>query len=239
MVDDNCTSNNHAHLLLYGGGGTGKTLIVSAVASAIPTYKFLVGSRFQNPDLLQSSLLSIEEFDVSQLPSNAYKCLLDLKTHVKIDFKNLNPENVTQGVPSMITTNDEVLNVIHGQKKYNNASVVAALRRLYIIPVKGGPYEKLHGRIDKGHKYEALLDPFNGLFDREDNKLERIFNLILAFALFQQDVQGLYLDRRLHYYFKKVADDFVNTFFGSFYVTTKDKIDVILEDIEFSMMEQD
>jgi DNA replication protein DnaC len=73
MLDDDYTSNNHAHLLLYGGAGTGKTLIVSAIASAIPTYKYVTNSIFQNPDMLKSSLLSIEEFDTTTLPSNQYK----------------------------------------------------------------------------------------------------------------------------------------------------------------------
>ena len=112
MLEDFYTSNNHAHLLLYGGAGTGKTLIVSAISSSVATYRFVTGSRFQNPDLLKSSLLSLEEFDTASLPSNQYKQLLDLKSHMKIDFKNLNPENVTEGVPCMITTNDDVFTVL-------------------------------------------------------------------------------------------------------------------------------
>jgi DNA replication protein DnaC len=119
MVEDVYTSNNAAHLLLYGGAGTGKTLLVSCISSAIATYKFLTESRFQNPDLLKASLLSLEEFKTLDLPSSQYKQLLDLKSHLKIDFKNLNPENVTAGVPCMITTNDDVFTVLRGQKKYN------------------------------------------------------------------------------------------------------------------------
>lgn len=46
MLEDNSTSNNHAHLVLYGGAGTGKTLLASAISSSIPTYKYLVTSRF-------------------------------------------------------------------------------------------------------------------------------------------------------------------------------------------------
>jgi DNA replication protein DnaC len=119
MLEDNYTSNNHAHLLLYGGAGTGKTLLVSAISSSIDTYKYLTESRFQNPDLLKSSLLSLEEFKTLDLPASQYKQLLDLKSHMKIDFKNLNPENVTAGVPCMITTNDDVFTVLRSQKKYN------------------------------------------------------------------------------------------------------------------------
>ena len=69
--------------------------------------------------MLQASLLSIEEFDTEQLLSNHYKALLDLKCHVKIDFKNLNPENVTEGVPCMITTNDDIFTRLRTNKKYN------------------------------------------------------------------------------------------------------------------------
>jgi replication-associated recombination protein RarA len=46
MLRDDATSNNNAHLLLYGGAGTGKTLIASSIASVIPTYKFVTTSRF-------------------------------------------------------------------------------------------------------------------------------------------------------------------------------------------------
>lgn len=46
MREDDLKSNNRAHLLLYGGAGTGKTLLVSAIAGSISTYKYLVGSRF-------------------------------------------------------------------------------------------------------------------------------------------------------------------------------------------------
>jgi len=119
MRREESVSNNHSHLLLYGNTGTGKTLIVSSISSVISTYKLLVTSKFQNPDLLQSSLFSIEEFDTSILASNQYKALLDYKSPVKIDFKNLHPENVSEGVPCMITTNDDVLTVLRSQKRYN------------------------------------------------------------------------------------------------------------------------
>lgn len=44
--DEDVITNNHAHLLLYGDAGTGKTLIVSSIASSIATYKYLANSRF-------------------------------------------------------------------------------------------------------------------------------------------------------------------------------------------------
>jgi hypothetical protein len=81
------------------------------------------------------------------LPCNSYKALLDLKTHVKIDFKNLHPENVSEGVPFMLTTNEEVFSTLRSQKKFNQQSIAAGLRRVYIVPMKAGPFEKLHGRI--------------------------------------------------------------------------------------------
>ena len=46
MLEESSSSNNQAHLLLYGGAGTGKSFIASAIASSIPTYKYLFNSRF-------------------------------------------------------------------------------------------------------------------------------------------------------------------------------------------------
>ena len=46
MLEDHATTNNQAHLLLYGDAGTGKTLLTSVIASAVPTYKFITGSKF-------------------------------------------------------------------------------------------------------------------------------------------------------------------------------------------------
>ena len=92
--------------------------------------------------MLQASILQIEECDTDTLLTNHYKALLDLKCHVKIDFKNLNPENVTEGVPCMITTNDDVISKLRGNKRSNvKASVDAALRRLYLVPMKIGAFE--------------------------------------------------------------------------------------------------
>lgn len=53
--------------------------------------------------------------------------------------------NVTEGVPCMITSNDDLITVIRAQnKKFGDASVDAALRRLYLIPMKMPNFEKLH-----------------------------------------------------------------------------------------------
>ena len=46
MLTEDASSNNHAHLLLYGGAGTGKTLILSAIASGVPTYKYVTNGHF-------------------------------------------------------------------------------------------------------------------------------------------------------------------------------------------------
>jgi hypothetical protein len=167
MVDENAISNNYAHLLLYGASGTGKSLLISAISTAIPTYKFLVDSHFQNPDLLQSSLLTMEEIDTSMLPSNKYKQLLDIKSHVKIDFKNLNPENCTEGMPCMMSTNDDIFTKLRGGKKFNKASVDAAIRRLYILPVKSGSYDKLHGRVPKESAFWTTLHEYDLKFEEE------------------------------------------------------------------------
>lgn len=119
---------------------------------------------------------------------------------MKIDFKNLNPENVTEGVPCMITTNDEVLTILGNTKRFEVSSAAAALRRLYLIPLKAGPFEKLHGRVPQASPYFGDLCCYDTKFDREPNKLQRIFNLIFAFALFQQDIRGLYIDPGMHAY---------------------------------------
>lgn len=186
MRVDDMTSSNFAHLLLYGGAGTGKTLITSAISSCIPTYRFLTnGAKFQNPDILHASLLRIEECDTETLLTNEYKALLDLKCSMKLDFKNLNPENVTEGMPSMITTNDDIYSKLRGNKKCNQASVDAALRRLYIIPMKAGSFEKLHGGISKQSQYYADVAKYETMYENEPNRLQRIFNLILALALYQ------------------------------------------------------
>ena len=36
-------------------------------------------------------MMYFEEMDVSSLPSNHYKALLDVKSAVKLDFKNAHP----------------------------------------------------------------------------------------------------------------------------------------------------
>lgn len=47
-----------------------------------------------------------------ELATNNYKALLDIKQSVKIDFKNLHPENATMDVPCLISSNDDVLTVL-------------------------------------------------------------------------------------------------------------------------------
>ena len=105
MREEAYVTNNNSQLILYGDAGTGKNLILSAIASGVSVYKYLKNSKFQNPDLLKSSIFQIDEFDVVALASNQFKELLDLKSPVKVDFKNLHPENATEGVPCMITSN--------------------------------------------------------------------------------------------------------------------------------------
>ncbi len=119
------------------------------------------------------------------LASNQYKALLDFKAPVKIDFKNLHPENVSEGVPCMITSNDEVLTVLRTQKKYNQQSADAAIRRLYIIPLKMGQFEKMHGKVPTEHPQRTNLLQFDPRFESEPNRLVRMFNLMFAFGLFQ------------------------------------------------------
>lgn len=108
MRSETVVTNNNAHLLLYGQSGGGKSLLLSVLSSNIPTYHYLTGSRFQNPEMLQSALLYIDELDTAQLTTNQYKALLDIKSPVKVDFKNLHPENVTQDMPCIISTNDDL-----------------------------------------------------------------------------------------------------------------------------------
>ena len=64
----------------------------------------------------------------------------------------MHPENVSEGVPCIISTNDDVLTVLAStstDRTSNDKSVDAAVRRLYLIPFNMRPYEKLHGHIDK------------------------------------------------------------------------------------------
>jgi len=50
--DPEVISNNYAHLVLYGSTGTGKSLLTSVISNNIPTYKYMVGGRFQTPTIL-------------------------------------------------------------------------------------------------------------------------------------------------------------------------------------------
>jgi len=46
LVSEKVKTNQGAHLVLYGGAGTGKSLLSSAIQAVIPTYRFLTGSKF-------------------------------------------------------------------------------------------------------------------------------------------------------------------------------------------------
>lgn len=112
MTQEHFVSNNNAHLLLYGNSGTGKSFILNILSSQIPTYRYLTTGNFQNPDILSSSVILLEEFPTRQLVTNHYKSLLDIKASIKLDFKNLHPENATEGIPCIISTNDSVLTTL-------------------------------------------------------------------------------------------------------------------------------
>lgn len=66
---DQITSNN-AHLIVYGASGTGKSLLMNVISSNIPTYTYVTTGKFQNPDILSSAIIMIDEFDTSQLVEN-------------------------------------------------------------------------------------------------------------------------------------------------------------------------
>ena len=46
LVSEKAKTNQGAHLVLYGGAGTGKSLLSSMIQAVIPTYRFLTGSKF-------------------------------------------------------------------------------------------------------------------------------------------------------------------------------------------------
>lgn len=80
---------------------------------------------------------------------------------------------------------------------------------------------------------------FSNNFEEEPDKLNRIFNFIVTFALFQTDIEGLQFSNNLHYYFNKLVRDFQSTVFGMFYMTYKGKVDEIIAQIEDMMMQPD
>lgn len=84
----------------------------------------------------------------------------------------------------MITSNDEVLSLLRTQKRYNSVSVDAALRRLYLIPLKMGKFDKLHGRLPEEHPAAEELTKHETKYMSEPNKLERLFNFMMSFAMF-------------------------------------------------------
>ena len=216
-------SNNNAHLVLYGGGGTGKSFIMGILSSNIPTYKFLTTGKFQNPDILSSAVLLIDEFATRDLVENQYKSLLDIKSSVKLDFKNLHPENATAEMPCIITSNDDILSMLNAQinqskGKINQNSVDAAIRRLYIVPMKYTMgFDQMHGLIDEAHPLYSLLLSHSKSYQNERDKLNRIFNAMISFALYQADIQGFVLLPELQPLFTKLAKDMQTTIFGSFF----------------------
>lgn len=80
---------------------------------------------------------------------------------------------------------------------------------------------------------------FNSCFDEEPNKLNRIFNFMVTFALFQQDISGFEFDPRLQSYFTKLVGDFSITVFGMFYATYKKRVDDLIIEVEKTMVQQD
>lgn len=101
--------------------------------------------------------------------------------------------------------------------------------------MKAGPYEKLHARVPRTSSVWSQLLGCDHRFDQEPDKLQRIFNLIVSFALYQSDVKGFYFDSRVHSYFSAIAKDFSHTTFGTFYLLHKEKIDDIIREVEHSM----
>lgn len=61
---------------------------------------------------MSSSLISIDEFEVDCLVTNAYKALFDINSSIKIDFKNMHPSNVSKDVPIVASTNDELFTTL-------------------------------------------------------------------------------------------------------------------------------
>lgn len=50
--------------------------------------------------------------------------------------------------------------------------------------MKGGQFEKIHSRMPRTSAHYAELCQFDPRFDQEPNRLARIFNLIVGFALY-------------------------------------------------------
>lgn len=74
---------------------------------------------------------------------------------------------------------------------------------------------------------------------KESYRLDRMFNFVLGFALYQQDIRGLYLDSRLYSHFQKVIKDFSTSVFGTFYLSSKTAVDKIICELEGVMIKQD
>jgi hypothetical protein len=103
-----------------------------------------------------------------------YKDLFDVKSSVKVDFKNIHPANVSQDVPIILSTNDDVLTVLRDMPfkrtshfnttnscPVNGHSVTAAIRRLYLVPFRFGKYDLLHADIMGEELYADKLTCYN------------------------------------------------------------------------------
>ena len=84
----------------------------------------------------------------------------------------------------MIATNDELFSVLRALKTYNQNSINAALRRLYVVPMKMESFERMHGRVPDDSPSHQKVKHLDCMFENEPSKLQRIFNLILSVALF-------------------------------------------------------
>ena len=67
------------------------------------------------------------------------------------------------------------------------------------------------------------------------NRLERLFNFIVVFGLYQSDIVNLLFDSRMAAYFDKLKKDFAGTTFGVFYLRNKVEIDSLVSGVEDSM----
>jgi hypothetical protein len=105
--------------------------------------------------------------------------------------------------------------------------------------MKLGVFEKIHGRLPADSPRREKLAQFDGRFDCEENKLQRLMSVIIGVALYQGDVDHLYLDQRLQPYFSKMAQEFYQSLFGAFYIANKARIDEMLVSVEEFMTKAD
>lgn len=108
-----------------------------------------------------------------------------------------------------------------------------------MIPLRQGRYDELHGKVNKNSKFFERLSQFNESFIEENNKLDRVFNLIFAFGLFQRDMKDLQMDSSLYPYMDNLVHAFPSTLFGSMYLCKQTEIDSIIQDVETKMILED